>query len=81
MITEILEGKHIIAPLREIQEVKNAIKTYDAFPTLNAYRIKDLLKAHLLMMEGLIDNAGHFRNGAVGVFEGIKAVQCSVFDE
>ena len=31
MITEILDGKHVVAPLREIQEVKNAIKTYDAF--------------------------------------------------
>src|SRR5665647_1120407 len=74
MITEILEGKHVIAPLREIQEVKNAIKTYDAFAALNPYRVKDLLKAHGLMMEALIDDAGHFRLGGVGVFAGTRTV-------
>lgn len=74
MITEILEGKHVVAPLREIQEVRNAIKTYDAFSSLNPYKVEDLLKAHGLMMEALIDNAGRFRSGGVGVFAGTKAV-------
>lgn len=74
MITEILEGKHVVAPLREIQEVRNAIKTYDAFSSLNPYKVKDLLKAHGLMMEALIDNAGRFRSGGVGVFAGTQAV-------
>ena len=74
MITEILEGKHVVAPLREIQEVKNAIKTYDAFTALNPYRINDLLKAHGLMMGALVDDAGRFRRGGVGVFAGAQAV-------
>ena len=74
MITEILEGKHVVAPLREIQEVKNAIKTYDAFTTLNPYKVEDLLKAHGLMMEALIDDPGRFRRGGVGVFAGTRAV-------
>jgi Fic family protein len=74
IITEILEGKHVIAPLREIQEVKNAIKTYDAFSSLNPYKIEDLLKAHGLMMEALIDDSGRFRRGGVGVFAGTQAV-------
>ena len=30
-ITAILEGKHIVAPIREIQEVKNAIAAYDLY--------------------------------------------------
>ncbi len=74
MITEILEGKQVVAPLREIQEVRNAIKTYDAFSSLNPYKIEDLLKAHGLMMEALIDNVGRFRSGGVGVFAGTQAV-------
>ncbi len=74
LITDFLEGKHIVAPLREIQEVKNAIKTYDAFASLNPYLVKDLLKAHGLMMEALVDDAGHFRRGGVGVFSGTRAV-------
>jgi len=74
MITQILEGKHVVAPLREIQEVKNAIKTYDIFSALDPFKIKDMLKAHGLMMESLVDNAGHFRTGGVGVFAGTQAV-------
>ena len=74
LITDIIEGKPVVAPLREIQEVKNAIKTYDAFSSLNPFRVDDLLKAHGLMMEALVDDAGHFRRSGVGVFSGSKAV-------
>ncbi len=74
MITDILEGKPVVAPLRKIQEVKNAIKTYDAFSTLNPYSINDLLRAQGLMMETLIEEAGSFRKGGVGVFSGTIAV-------
>ena len=74
LITDIIEGRHIIAPLREIQEVKNAIKTYNTFSSLNPYVVKDMLKAHAIMMEALIENPGQFRRGGVGVFSGNKAV-------
>ena len=74
LITDIIEGRHVAAPPREIQEVKNAIKTYDAFTSLDPYNVKDLLKAHSLMMNALIDRPGHFRSGGVGVFAGGKTV-------
>lgn len=74
IITEIIEGKHVVAPIREIQEVKNAIRTYDAFHKFNPFSIKDMLKAHGIMMEVLVDDAGRFRNGNVGVFAGNKPV-------
>ena len=50
---DILEGKHVVAPLREIQEVKNAIRTYELYASLNPFDMKDLLKAHGVMMEDL----------------------------
>jgi len=67
-VRDIIEGKNIVAPLREIQEVKNAIKTYEMYPTLDAFKEKDLLKAHAQMMEAIIDNAGRYRHDGVGVF-------------
>lgn len=73
-ITAILEGKHVIAPLREVQEVRNAIKTYDRFTEWNPYSGKDLLAAHQSMMAGLIDEAGMFRRGGVGVFAGTEVI-------
>ena len=73
-VQAILEGKKIVAPLKEIQEVKNAIKTYELYPKLNPFSIQDLLLAHGTMMAGLVDEAGVFRSGGVGVFDGEKAI-------
>ena len=69
-VADILEGHRVVAPLREIQEVKNAIATYDLYPKLNPFSIKDLLKAHKVMMSALMDEAGVFRRGGVGVTDG-----------
>ncbi|MDR2675088.1 MAG: Fic family protein [Opitutaceae bacterium] len=73
-VTDILDGKHVVAPLREIQEVKNAIATYDLFAKINPFSQKDLLKAHGTMMLALADAPGEFRKGGVGVFADGKAI-------
>ena len=69
-VRDIIDGKQVIAPLREIQEVKNAIKAYDLYKTLNPFAVEDLLKAHGTMMQALADDAGMFRKSGVGVFDG-----------
>jgi Fic family protein len=73
-VQAVLEGKTVIAPLKEIQEVRNAIKTYELYPKLNPFSLQDLLLAHGTMMAGLVDEAGVFRKGGVGVFDGDKPV-------
>lgn len=73
-VQAILEGKKVVAPLKEIQEVRNAIKTYELYPKLNPFSIQDLLFAHRTMMTGLVDEAGMFRSGGVGVFDGDKPI-------
>lgn len=73
-VTDILNGKKVVAPLREIQEVKNAIATYDLAPNLNPFSVKDLLKAHGVMMSALVEEPGKFRHGGVGVFAGTQIV-------
>ena len=67
-VRDIIDGKNVVAPIRQIQEVKNAIATYELYPTLDAFKEKDLLKAHSVMMQALVDNPGHYRHGGVGVF-------------
>lgn len=69
-ITAILEGKSVIAPINEVQEVRNAIKAYQLLDEPNPYSIEDLLKAHLTMEMGLSDDAGRFRSKGVGVASG-----------
>ena len=73
-VQAVLEGKKVVAPLKEIQEVKNAIKTYELYPKLNPFSIQDLLLAHGTMMSGLVDEVGMFRKGGVGVFDGDKPI-------
>ena len=67
-VADIIDGKTVVAPIREIQEVKNAIRVYEEFDKLNPFSMDDLLKAHGLMMSALTDDAGHFRRGGVGVY-------------
>lgn len=73
-ITAILDGKPVIAPINEVQEIRNAIKAYELLETLNPNNIEDLLKAHFTMEVGLIDDAGHFRNKGVGVASGEEII-------
>ncbi len=73
-MTDIIDGRDVVAPLREIQEVKNALKTYELYPQLDAFSLDDLLKAHGVMMAALTNDVGRFRRGGVGVFSGADVV-------
>ena len=73
-ITAILDGKPVVAPINEVQEIRNAIKTYELLDELNPNNIDDLLKAHLTMEAGFIDDAGRFRRGGVGVTAGNEVI-------
>ncbi|MDP2808009.1 MAG: Fic family protein [bacterium] len=66
-ITAILDGKRVIAPPREILEVRNAITAYDCFKQWRPEVGTELQDAHRILMAGLIDNAGAYRRSDVGV--------------
>lgn len=69
-VTAVLDGKRVLAPPKDIHEVQNAYEAYDALSTMNPYSLDDLLKAHKFMMNDLVKDAGCFRTGNVGVFDG-----------
>lgn len=71
-ITALLENKRIIAPQKDILEVQNAIKVYEQLNQYNPYQLKDLIKAHSVLMNGLIDNPGKLRTTNVGIVKGSK---------
>ena len=73
-ITAIIDGKRVLGNPNEIQEVKNSVQAYDLLLTLNPYNEKDLLKAHKLMMQDLVENSGKYRTDGVGIFDGEKVV-------
>lgn len=69
-VTAVLDGKRVLGLPREIQEVRNAFAAYEAMPGWNAANRADLLAAHGRLLHGLIDDAGHFRRGGVGIYRG-----------
>jgi Fic family protein len=73
-VTAILEGKRVIGSMREIQEVRNAIECYDQLPTWKPASVEDFLAAHVLMMKALVDHAGVFRPGGVGMYRGSQLI-------
>ena len=73
-VTDVINGKHVLGAPNEIQEVKNALQAYQLMHDLDVFQEKDLLRAHGLMMAGLVENAGQYRKGGVGVFAGEQCI-------
>lgn len=71
-IKALLENKRVLAPKKDIIEVQNAIKVYEKLREFNPYQLKDLEKAHGILMNGLIDNTGMLRTSNVGIVKGSK---------
>jgi len=69
-ITDLIDNKRVLAPQKDILEVKNAIELYSILNDFNAYELNSLCRAHGILMNSLIDNAGQFRRTAVGIVKG-----------
>ena len=67
-VTEVLEGKRVLAPEEDICAVKNAFDAYRELDNIDAYDIKDLLRIHKIMMNGLVKDCGRLRTSQVGVY-------------
>ena len=68
-VTDVIAGKRILAPPKDIAEVKNAYEIYDCLDSLNPYDVNDLLHAHGVMVRDLVSDAGEFRTKPVGVVD------------
>ena len=68
-VKDIIDGKKVIGPQDEIQEVKNAYEAYKLMKEVNQYSIKDLKKVHGVMTYLTVDESGEFRKGNEGVFD------------
>jgi Fic family protein len=71
-ITALIENKRIIGPKKDVLEVVNAIKVYEKLDEFKFNSNKSFLKAHHLLMNGLIDSAGKYRTTGVGIVKGDK---------
>lgn len=68
-VSAVISGKRVLAPPKDIAEVLNAYEIYECMDSLDPYSIDDLLKAHSIMVRGLVSEAGVFRSRPVGVVD------------
>lgn len=68
-VTAVLNGKQVLAPPKDIAEVKNAYEIYERLEELDPYSVDDLLTSHGIMTRGLVDESGVFRSKPVGVVD------------
>lgn len=73
-VKDVINGKTVIGPMKEIQEVKNAYKAYEMLNDIDPYSINELKKVHGIMTYLTVDESGEFRKGAEGVFDGDKCI-------
>ncbi|MEG2460780.1 MAG: Fic family protein [Clostridia bacterium] len=73
-VKDVINGKIVMGPEKEIQEVKNAYDAYSMIKDLDPYSIKDLLKAHEIITRYTVTDGGKFRNCSEGVFYGDKCI-------
>lgn len=68
-VKDVIAGRTVIGPQKEIQEVKNAYNAYEMISNIDAYSITDLKKIHGVMTYLTVDESGKFRKGNEGVFD------------
>lgn len=69
-VTAIIDNKRIIAPEKDVEEVKNAIKAYENLNNYNSTSLTSFCRAHETLMHGLIENPGKIRTKSVGIIKG-----------
>ena len=73
-VTDIINGKAVIGPPRDIQEVHGAVSAYEKLDTWQPHKLDDMLSAHAILMRDLVEKPGSLRTGGVGVFQGNRVV-------
>ena len=73
-VKDVIDGRIVLGPEGEIQEVKNAYEAYELISILDPYKLTDLKKVHGVMTKMLQLESGSFRHGDVGVFNGDQCI-------
>ena len=73
-VTDIIEGRRVLGPLKDIHEVQNAYEAYEHVFELDPYLVGDFLMAHRLLTKDLVKHPGQFRLGDIGVYDSLGQV-------
>ncbi len=71
-VSALIDNKRVVGPQKDVKEVLNAINVYDQLSTFDCNNEKVFLKAHKVLMNGLISNNGQYRRSGVGIMKSNK---------
>ncbi len=66
-VTDVINGKPVFGPPKDIKEVQNAWQAYNEMPGYTPWLVDDLLRAHAHLTDALIGESGRFRSVGVAV--------------
>lgn len=69
-ITALIEKKRVVGPQKDVNEVLNAIAVYEKLNTFDPKSSTSFLRAHEILMKGLIEDNGKYRKKNVGIMAG-----------
>nr|MBC8479057.1 Fic family protein [FCB group bacterium] len=69
-ITDLVNDKRVLAPQKDILEVKNAIEVYRKLDDFDIYDLTSICQAHEILMLGLVVEPGKLRSSSVGIVKG-----------
>lgn len=73
-VKDVINGKLVFGEQKEIQEVKNAYAAYEKMSEIEPYSIESLKRFHGIMTKYIVEDAGDFRHGEEGVFNGNQCI-------
>ena len=68
-VRDVIDGKTVIGPKKDIIEVQNAYKAYEMIESFNPFKEKDLLKAHGVIAYLIDKEYGRYRSHSEGVID------------
>ena len=80
-VTDVINGKRVLAPPKDIKEVQNAYEIYERIDELDENSVNNLLLAHKIMTSELIKESGRFRSKNTGVYQGDKLIHMGTLPE
>ncbi len=69
-VSDMIDNKRIAGPPKDIIEVKNTIEVYNSLQEFDPFEEESYLRAHHILMQGLVEGAGQYRTKSVGIFKG-----------
>ena len=73
-VRSVINGKTVIGPEKDIQEVKNAYQAYEQLGSFDPFSLEELKRLHGIMTHLTVQQSGMFRDHGEGVFRGNQCI-------